>query len=46
MLLPGHDTTASALAFTIYELARHPEHQEKARAEVMEVLGDRDTIEW
>ncbi|KAI8070963.1 cytochrome P-450 cyp509A1 [Gongronella butleri] len=34
----GHDTTSNAIASTVYWLARHPEVQAKARAEVIEVL--------
>lgn len=36
----GHETTASATASTLYYLAAHPEIQERARAEVISVLGD------
>ncbi|KAI1796690.1 cytochrome P450 [Ganoderma leucocontextum] len=38
----GHDTTAGALASTIYFLARFPEIQAKLREEVLSVLGDED----
>ncbi|KAI9484150.1 MAG: cytochrome P450 [Benjaminiella poitrasii] len=38
--LAGHDTTANTLAFALYELAIHPELQEKAREEAIRVLGD------
>ena len=41
-LLAGHETTAVALAWTWYLLARHPEIAEQARAETLAVLGDRD----
>jgi cytochrome P450 len=40
-LLAGHETTAVALAWTWYLLARHPEIAEQARAETIAVLGDR-----
>jgi len=40
-LLAGHETTAVALAWTWYLLARHPEIAEGARAEVLAALGDR-----
>jgi cytochrome P450 family 135 len=30
LLLAGHETTAAALAWTLYELARHPDLQERA----------------
>ncbi|XP_076775800.1 cytochrome P450 4F5 isoform X3 [Arvicanthis niloticus] len=44
----GHDTTASALSWILYNLARHPEYQERCRQEVLELLKDRETeeIEW
>ncbi|WP_280826503.1 cytochrome P450 [Mycobacterium sp. OTB74] len=32
LLLAGHETTAAALAWTLWELARHPESQSAARA--------------
>lgn len=40
-LLAGHETTAVALAWTWYLLARHPEIAEQARGEVQAALGDR-----
>ncbi|KAI9484646.1 cytochrome P450 [Zychaea mexicana] len=36
----GHETTASATASTMYYLAEHPDMQERARQEVISVLGD------
>ncbi|CAO3679338.1 unnamed protein product [Umbelopsis vinacea] len=36
----GHDTTANALAATLYFLAANPDVQEKARRETLEVFGD------
>ncbi|KAJ3369479.1 hypothetical protein GGF31_005189 [Allomyces arbusculus] len=36
----GHDTTANALSFALYLLGMHPEIQEKARQEVIDVVGD------
>ncbi|KAL1928190.1 hypothetical protein VTP01DRAFT_3106 [Rhizomucor pusillus] len=38
--LAGHETTANALSFAIYHLARYADVQEKARKQVIEVLGD------
>ncbi|MEQ1714363.1 MAG: cytochrome P450, partial [Hyphomicrobium sp.] len=40
-LLAGHETTAKALTWTLYLLARSPEWQARVRAEVREVAGDR-----
>jgi cytochrome P450 len=40
-LLAGHETTSTALTFTLHLLGRHPEVQRRVRAEVAAVLGDR-----
>lgn len=40
--LAGYETSASALTFTIYELAQHPEIQQKARESVRKVLEKHD----
>ncbi|WP_189939114.1 cytochrome P450 [Streptomyces sulfonofaciens] len=41
-LLAGHESTATALAFALHLLALHPEAQQKAQAEVDEILGGRE----
>ncbi len=40
----GMETTASALMFAVGYLAKHPDAQGKARAEVLEVLGTRRPV--
>uniref|UniRef100_A0A3B3RKH9 Cytochrome P450, family 4, subfamily T, polypeptide 8 n=1 Tax=Paramormyrops kingsleyae TaxID=1676925 RepID=A0A3B3RKH9_9TELE len=45
-MFEGHDTTASGISWIFYALAGHPEHQEKCRAEVMDVFKEKDTMEW
>ncbi|XP_053324922.1 cytochrome P450 4B1-like [Spea bombifrons] len=45
-MFEGHDTTASGISWLFYCLAKHPEHQQKCREEIREVLGDRDCVEW
>ncbi len=42
LFLAGHETTSSALAWTLYLLAKHPEVAERCRAEVAAALGERD----
>ena len=37
----GHETTAVALAWTVFLLCRHPEAADRLRAEVADVLGGR-----
>ncbi len=41
VLLAGHETTANALSFTLWLLARHPDVQQQAHAEAVTVLGSR-----
>lgn len=45
-MFEGHDTTASGLAWIMYSLACNPEHQEKCREEIQQVLEGKDSIEW
>ncbi|KAM6892996.1 cytochrome P450 4F3 [Lycodopsis pacificus] len=47
-MFAGHDTTASAICWTLYNLARHDHYQEKCRQEVMDLMlgRDRHEIEW
>ncbi|UZO17446.1 uncharacterized protein OCT59_008802 [Rhizophagus irregularis] len=40
----GHDTTTTALSVSLYFLAKYPEMQEKARAEVIRILGNEPII--
>jgi cytochrome P450 len=45
LVLAGHETSTSALSFTLYLLARHPEVQEKVRGECqLGVQGDAPTM--
>ncbi len=43
-LLAGHETTGATLAFALHLLGRHPEVQERVRAEVHEVTADGTTV--
>ncbi|XP_069837665.1 cytochrome P450 4B1-like isoform X2 [Dendropsophus ebraccatus] len=45
-MFEGHDTTASGVSWTLYTLGKYPEHQEKCREEIREVLGERTIVEW
>ncbi|XP_028250858.1 cytochrome P450 4F3 [Parambassis ranga] len=47
-MFAGHDTTASAICWTLYNLARHTHYQEQCRQEVMDLMQGRDQheIEW
>lgn len=42
LLLAGHETTALTLTYACHQLGRHPEIADRLRAEVDDVLGDRD----
>jgi cytochrome P450 family 4 len=39
-MFEGHDTTSSGIAFCLYNLAKHPEVQQKAFEEIRNVIGD------
>lgn len=39
LFIAGHDTSAGGLSSLVYFLARHPDIQEKARQEVLTVMG-------
>ena len=45
-MFEGHDTTASGIVWALYNLARHPEHQEMCRREVDAVLNEKDEMDW
>ncbi|PVD28999.1 hypothetical protein C0Q70_11596 [Pomacea canaliculata] len=47
-MFEGHDTTASAIAWTLYSLAQHQHCQQKVQEELDSVLAGRqsDDIEW
>ncbi|XP_049643662.1 cytochrome P450 4F3-like [Suncus etruscus] len=47
-MFKGHDTTASGLSWVLFNLAQHPEHQERCREEVEALLRGRATqeVEW
>src|SRR6478752_7984075 len=40
-MLAGHETTSTALTFALHLLGRHQDVQDRVRAEVREVVGDR-----
>ncbi|KFB40666.1 AGAP001861-PA-like protein [Anopheles sinensis] len=45
-MFEGHDTTTSGISFTIYELARNPDVQERVYEEIVAILGkDHKTAE-
>ncbi|XP_072033186.1 uncharacterized protein [Amphiura filiformis] len=47
-MFEGHDTTASAISWMLYNMARHPEYQQRCRNEVDKLLDKKsvDEIEW
>ncbi|XP_054983865.1 cytochrome P450 4F3-like isoform X2 [Sorex araneus] len=47
-MFEGHDTTASGLSWVLFNLAKHPEHQERCRQEVGALLRGRvpQELEW
>ncbi|XP_061488888.1 cytochrome P450 4A2-like isoform X2 [Rhineura floridana] len=45
-MFAGHDTTASGISWLLHSMAQHPEHQQRCREEIKDILGDREDIEW
>uniref|UniRef100_H3AZM3 Cytochrome P450, family 4, subfamily T, polypeptide 8 n=1 Tax=Latimeria chalumnae TaxID=7897 RepID=H3AZM3_LATCH len=45
-MFEGHDTTASGISWILYCMALYPEHQQRCREEIQDVLTGRDTLEW
>ena len=45
-MFEGHDTVTSAFCWTMYNLAKYPEYQQKAREEVDQVFSGKDHLEW
>ena len=45
-MFEGHDTTTSGMSWTLYCLAQHPQHQDKVREEVRNVLKGREWLEY
>uniref|UniRef100_A0A8C3HAY9 Cytochrome P450 4B1 n=1 Tax=Chrysemys picta bellii TaxID=8478 RepID=A0A8C3HAY9_CHRPI len=45
-MFEGHDTTASGISWLLNCMALYPEHQQRCREEIKEILGDRETIQW
>uniref|UniRef100_A0A6Q2Y0U0 Cytochrome P450, family 4, subfamily F, polypeptide 3 n=1 Tax=Esox lucius TaxID=8010 RepID=A0A6Q2Y0U0_ESOLU len=47
-MFAGHDTTASGISWVLYNLSQNQDYQDRCRAEVNDLLQDRQTedIEW
>lgn len=47
-MFAGHDTTASAVSWMLYNMARNPEYQQKCRDEIDDLMDKKgkDEIEW
>ena len=46
IFIAGHETTANSLAFTLYEIIRHPDIERKICDEIDEVLGNKEYVDF
>ena len=46
IFIAGQETTANSLAFTLYEIIRHPDIEAKILDEIDEVLGSKEYVEF
>ncbi|KAL9961373.1 hypothetical protein ACROYT_G030297 [Oculina patagonica] len=46
IFIAGQETTSNQLSFTLYEILRHPEIEERILEEIEEVLGCRHNVEY
>lgn len=47
-MFSGHDTTTSGMCWTLYLLAKHPEHQRECQREINELMEGRENrdLQW
>ncbi|XP_048353217.1 cytochrome P450 4B1-like [Sphaerodactylus townsendi] len=45
-MFEGHDTTSSGISWLLYCMAMNPEHQQRCREEIQELIGEQGTIQW
>ncbi|XP_066482547.1 cytochrome P450 4B1-like [Tiliqua scincoides] len=45
-MFEGHDTTASGISWLLYCMAQNPEHQQRCREEIKELLEEKKNIQW
>ncbi|WAR19172.1 CP4A4-like protein [Mya arenaria] len=45
-IFEGHESTASTITWFLYNMAKHPEYQNKCREEILEVIGKDKEITW
>ncbi|XP_067323996.1 cytochrome P450 4A24-like [Anolis sagrei] len=45
-MFEGHDTTASGISWLFYCMAQNPEHQQRCREEIVELLGKEGHVQW
>ncbi|XP_060087764.1 cytochrome P450 4A4-like [Heteronotia binoei] len=45
-MFEGHDTTTSGISWLLHAMAENPDHQQRCREEIKDILRSRDTVQW
>ena len=45
-MFEGHDTTASGISWCLFNMAKHPQYQQKCREEIQRIMLEKENKEF